>query len=57
MGSTMSEAAKIGIGREENRERQYARALGDELNWKPIGPDQTLKEVKDDLMDFSVRQR
>jgi len=55
MGSTMSEAAKIGIGREENRERQYARALGDELNWKPIGPDQTLKEVKDDLMDFSVQ--
>merc|ERR550514_511434 len=45
----------VKLGREENRERQYERALGEEINWIPIDPGQTVKEVKDNLMDFQVK--
>jgi hypothetical protein len=51
----MTEAAKIAMNREENREKQFDRELADETNWMPIDPGDTVRETKHDLMDFKVK--
>jgi hypothetical protein len=55
LGEKFAERKDIMTGTEQNRRKQYEKELGDEKNWKPIGPGETLKEQMIANYNFLVK--